>query len=90
MSEYTPISLPYWAQLVHREQAMAEYVRMSDGWDQAALLAELEALLTADEWCPPNMTPELARHVGDLLRSGVRVAKLRLVPPSHSPGDGSP
>jgi hypothetical protein len=70
-----------------RERAMAEYVRMSDGWDQAALLAELEALLTTDEWYPPNMTPELARHVGDLLRSGVRVAKLRLVPPSHSPDD---
>ena len=68
-----------------RERAMADYVRMSDGWDQAALLAELEALLTADEWCLPNMTPELARHVGDLLRSGVRVVKLRLVPPSHSP-----
>ncbi len=54
MSEYVPISLPYWAQLVtRRERAMAEYVRMSDVWDQAALLAELEVLLTADEWCPP-------------------------------------
>ena len=42
----------------------ADYASMSDGYDQAALLGELEALLTADEWSPPTMTAELTRHVG--------------------------
>jgi hypothetical protein len=67
-----------------RERSTADYVRMSDGYDQAALLAELEALLIAGEWSPPIMTAELACQVVVLVRSGIRVAKLRLVAPSPS------
>ena len=73
--------------VARHERSTADYVSMSDGYDQAALLVELEALLTADEWLPPTMTAELARHVGTLVRRGIRVVKLRLVAPSPSSDD---
>jgi hypothetical protein len=74
-----------------RERSTADYVRMSDGYNQAALLAEMEALMITGEWIPPTMTEELACLVGDLVRSGIRVAKLRLVAPdTPSPSSDEP
>ncbi len=67
-----------------RQRSTADYVKMTDGYDQAALLVELNTLLIAGEWTPTNMTAELACYVRDMLRSGIRVVKLQLVAPSDS------
>ena len=72
------------------QRSTADYVKMTDGYDQAALLAELDTLLIAGEWTPPNMTAELACHVSDMLGSGIRVVKLQLVAPSDSYSSDTP
>jgi hypothetical protein len=68
------------------ERANADYINAArDGWNQEAMLEELEDLLVGDdEWCPSTMTEELWQLVRDLLENGVRVVKLRRVDPSTS------